>query len=150
VDHTLAVSFVDLVRGETCGTIGVSAPRAKQHRKELSVASEIGSVDTWIQAGGAVSTVVLFLRYLMSRDTAQSAAEKQRHEVVQQIEQRSATHAKEITDAFVKALDQSAAVVSENTRALGRVHEMMDRHERARELSEAYPSKMSLTTANKS
>jgi hypothetical protein len=114
------------------------------------VASEIGSVDTWIQAGGAVSTVVLFLRYLMSRDNAQSAAEKQRHEVVQQIEQRSATHAKEITDAFVKALDQSAAVVSENTRALGRVHEMMDRHERSRELSEAYPSKMSLTAGNKS
>jgi hypothetical protein len=113
------------------------------------VTGEFGSIDTWLQAGGAVTTVVLFLRYLMSRDAAQTTIETQRHEVVQQIQQTSATHAKEITDAFVKALDQSAAVVSENTRALGRVHEMMDRHERARELADSYRSKRVLTSANK-
>lgn len=88
--------------------------------------SGFGSIDSWLQTGGAVATVVLFLRYLGTRDTAQRDIETERHVVLQAMSNQCHSHSLEITEAFVKAMDSSAMVVLENTRALGRVHQMMD------------------------
>jgi hypothetical protein len=83
------------------------------------------SPETLMKLAGEVVIVVLFLRYLMSRDASQQNLENQRHQVLQSMSNECHVHSEKITVAFVDAVKESREAIIENTHALGRVHDKL-------------------------
>ena len=88
------------------------------------------SPETLMKLAGEVVIVVLFLRYLMSRDNSQQNLENQRHDVLRSMANECHVHSGKITEAFVEAVKESREAIIENTHALGRVHDKLQSQRR--------------------
>ena len=91
--------------------------------KELEM--DFPSPETLLNLGGEVVIVVLFLRYMMSRDSSAQDLENQRHDVLRSMASECHVHSGKITEAFVEAVKESREAIIENTHALGRVHDKL-------------------------
>lgn len=88
------------------------------------------SPETLLNLGGEVVIVVLFLRYMMSRDSSAQNLENQRHDVLRSMASECHIHSGKITEAFVGAVKESRDAIKENTHALGRIHDRLPSNRR--------------------